>query len=124
MNIVDSSAWLEYFANGKNAKNFAKVIEDTESLLVPSIILYEVFKKIVSEKGENEGFTFIAHMKLGTVIDLDLELAVRAGKASIEYQLAMADSIILATSRKYNAIIWTQDADFKNLPNVKYFKKK
>lgn len=124
MNIVDSSAWLEYFANTKNAKNFSKVIEDSNLLLVPSIILYEVFKKVLSEKSEDMALRIIAHMKQGRIIDLDLEIALWAAKLAIEHKLPMADSIILASAKKHHATIWTQDADFKGLPDVKFFTKK
>lgn len=124
MNIVDSSAWLEYFAGTKNAGNFTKTIEDAKSLIVPSIILYEVFKKILLERGEDDALLVIAHMKLGKVVDLDLDTALRAAKISREYGLPMADSIIFATAQKYNAVIWTQDADFKSFKGIKYFSKK
>ncbi len=124
MNIVDSSAWLEYFANTKNAKNFVKVIEESESLLVPSIILYEVFKKVLSEKDEDMALRIIAHMKQGKIIDLDLEIALWAAKLAKEYKLPMADSIIFATAKKHHATIWTQDSDFKNLTGVRFFSKK
>lgn len=103
MNIVDSSAWLEYFADTRYAKYFANVIERTKSLLVPSIILYEVFKKILSEKDETTALHIVAHIKLGKVIPLDLEIALEAAKLSTTYKLPMADSIILATAQKYNA---------------------
>lgn len=123
MNIVDSSGWLEYFAGTNRAKYFAKTIENPRSLLVPSITLYEVFKKVLIEKDESIALFVIAHMKLGQVVDLDLEIALSAAKLSKEHQLPMADSIIWATAQKYNAVIWTQDADFKEFSNVKYFKK-
>lgn len=124
MNIVDSSAWLEYFADTKHAKKFARVIENKESLLVPSIVLYEVFKKLFSEKNEEAALRIVAHMKLGKVINLDLEIALQAAKLSHQYGLPMADSIILVTARKHNATLWTQDVDFKGFEGVKYFSKK
>ncbi|MEK6614558.1 MAG: type II toxin-antitoxin system VapC family toxin [Bacteroidota bacterium] len=123
MNVVDSSAWLEYFADTKNGKKFEKVIENTELLLVPSITLYEVFKKILMERDEHIALQIVAHMKMGKVIELDMEIALSAAKFSKEFRLPMADSIIFATGKKYHATIWTQDADFKNLEGVKYFRK-
>lgn len=123
MNIVDSSAWLEYFAGTKNAENFAKAIEDTKNLIVPTIILYEVFRKILTEKDENTALRVIAHMKQGRVAELDISLALTAAKLSKEHGLPMADSIILATARASGAILWTQDADFKGIEGIKYFKK-
>jgi len=124
MNIVDSSGWLEYFANSKNAKNFQKPIETTKKLIVPTIILYEVFKKILKEKNKDLALMVVANMKQGAVIDFDFNLSILAANLSQKYNLPMADSIILATAREHNAIIWTQDSDFRNLKNVKYFPKK
>lgn len=124
MNVVDSSAWLEYFAGTKNAANFTKAIENTKSLIVPTITLQEVFKKLLREVGETEALKAVAHMRLGEVIDLDIELALRAASLSYEHKLPLADSIIFATAQEYNATLWTQDIDFKGLPGVKYFAKK
>jgi len=124
MNIVDSSAWIEYFANTQNAKNFSKVIEDQNNVLIPSIILYEVFKKIMIESDENNALQIIAHMKQCRIVNLDLDISLFAAKLGKEFRLPMADSIIFATAKRTNSVIWTQDVDFKGLENVKYFKKK
>lgn len=123
MNLVDSSAWLEYFANTANAKNFAKAIENEKELLVPTIVIYEVFKKLLLEKGEDTALRLVAHMHLGQIVEINSEIALSAGKLSSTFKIAMADSIILAISQKYNATIWTQDADFSGFENVKYFEK-
>lgn len=123
MNVIDSSVWLEYFADTKYAKPFLKVIEDQKNLIVPTVILYEVFKKVLSEKDQNTALNIVAHMQLGRVVDFNFELALIAARLSKEHHLPMADSIVLATARKYNAIVWTMDADFKGLLGVKYFKK-
>jgi len=123
MNIVDSSAWLEYFAGTKNAANFANIIEDHKSLIVPSITIYEIFKKVLSEKGESDALHIIAHVRLGKVVDLDMEIALLAAQLSHKHKLPMADSIIIATAEKHNATVWTQDSDFNGLKNVKYFPK-
>ena len=93
-------------------------------MIVPSIILYEVFKKVLSERGEDMALRIIAHMKLGKVVDLDLEIALLAARLAKEHKLPMADSVILATAQRHNAIIWTQDSDFKNFKGVKFFNKK
>jgi len=123
MNIVDSSAWLEYFANGKNAARFAKPIENAKQLVVPAITLYEVFKRVLLERDENTALQIIAHMKVGEIVPIDLELSLLAARISISLSLPLADSIILATAQRYGAIVWTQDADFKGISGVKYFKK-
>ncbi len=123
MNVVDSSAWLSYFAGDKNAEEFATAIEDIEKLLVPSITLTEVFKCIMRQRDENAALEGIAHMEQGRVVTLDSSLAIDAAVFGLKYKLPLADSIIYATSNKFGAVVWTQDADFKELPNVKYFPK-
>src|SRR3990167_8557987 len=109
MNLIDSSAWLEYFTDGHNASHFAKPIEAVNDLIVPTICLYEVFKVIVRQKGEEIGLQVISAMQQGTIIELTSEIAIQATKVSLEHQLAMADSIILATAYLHNAVLWTQD---------------
>ena len=124
MNIVDSSGWLAYFADEPNAKHFISPLKDTDSLVVPTITLYEVFKVVLRESSENEVLQATAAMQKGTVVDLTVTLAIAASKLSLEKGLPMADSIILATAKAYDAILWTQDSDLKNMPGVKYFPKK
>jgi predicted nucleic acid-binding protein len=124
MNIVDSSGWLAYFADEPNARHFLAPLYDSTSLIVPTITIYEVFKVIHRESTENEALQAVVAMQKGTVVDLKAPLAIAASKLSLEYNLPMADSIILATAQEFNAIIWTQDSDFKNITNVKYFPKK
>lgn len=123
MNLVDSSGWLEYFTDGPNASWFEKPLADPATILVPTICLYEVFKVVLRERGEDAAFQAAALMSQGRVIDLTSEIAIQAAKASLDEKLPMADSIILATGRSHGAMIWTQDEDFKDLPGVKYFKK-
>ena len=123
MNVVDSSAWLSYFAGDNNAEEFAAAIEDVEKLLVPSITLIEVFKCIVRQRDESSALQGIAHMEQGKVVPLDSSLAIDAAVFGLKYKLPLADSIIYATGNKFSAVVWTQDADFRALPNVKYFPK-
>ncbi|MDP2172130.1 MAG: type II toxin-antitoxin system VapC family toxin [Rhodocyclaceae bacterium] len=123
MNIVDTSGWLEYFADSPLAENYATAIENTDELLVPSIVLYEVFKKITLAYDENKAFQAIAQLKQGQVLDVNEAIALYAGKISIEKQLPMADALIYATAILHNATILTQDAHFEGLPQVKYFVK-
>ena len=123
MNIVDSSGWLEYFSDGGNADKYEEPLSDTENLLVPVITIYEVFKVVLRETGEEDALQAIALMSQGKVVDLNSEIAIHAAKISFNYKIPMADSIILSTSILYDSIVWTQDADFKNFPNVKYFEK-
>ena len=121
MNIVDSSGWLEYFADGKNASRFAPPLADTENLVVPTISLYEVFKVLLRESGEDAALQAAAAMQRGHVVPLTPQLATQAAALSHQLSIPMADSIILATAREHDAIVWTQDVDFKPLKDVKYF---
>ncbi len=123
MNVVDSSGWLEYFADGTNADFFARAIETTDELIVPVISIYEVFKRIVQQRGEGAALQGVAIMEQGRVIELDTTLALSAAQISIDLKLPMADSLILATARSYNAILWTQDEDFKGINGVEYKEK-
>lgn len=123
MNVVDSSAWLEYFAGSPRAEYYAAAIEDTDKLLVPVITIFEVFKKILSQRGEDHALTAIAHMKQARVIDLTESLALSAARLSHHHRIPLADSIILATAQAFDAELWTQDADFEGLPGVRFFEK-
>jgi len=123
MNIVDSSGWLSYFSGDKNSGAFAKPIESINELLVPSITITEVFKSILRQRDEESAIEAIAHMEQGKVAALDSQLAVDAACYGIKYKLPLADSIIYATAQKYGAILWTQDADFKGLEDVKFYPK-
>jgi predicted nucleic acid-binding protein len=124
MNVVDSSGWLEYFADGENADFFARAIEDTKKLIVPVICIYEVFKRILQQSGLSEAQAHVSDMHEGEIIDLDVSLAMSAAKLSDELKLPMADSMILAVARAHNATLWTQDEHFKKLENVKFVAKK
>ena len=124
MNIVDSSGWLAYFADEPNSKHFLTPLNDTASLVVPTVTIYEVFTVVLRESSENEALHAVVAMQKGTVVDLTPPLAITASKLSLEHNLPMADSIILATAKEFDATLWTQDADFKNIDGVKYFSKK
>ena len=123
MNIVDSSGWLEYFSGGPNSDQFATPLQDPASLIVPVITIYEVFKVVLRESSENEALQVVAAMQKGTVIDLTTSIAMNASKLTLKYKLPMADSIILSTAQSYGCLIWTQDPDLENLPDVKFFSK-
>jgi toxin FitB len=124
MNVVDSSGWLEYFIGGENTSFFAPAIQDVGKVVVPTVSIYEVFKRILMEKGRTDALEAVAIMYDGKVIDLDREIALIAADLSYELKLPMADSIILATARANNATLWTQDEHFKDLEGVKYIEKK
>jgi len=123
MNLVDSSGWLEYLADSRNAKFFAPVLEDTENLVVSTINIYEVFKRVLQQRGEDAALQAVALMQQVGVADITSPIAMDAAKLSAELRLPMADSLILATARACGATLWTQDADLAGLRGVKYIKK-
>jgi predicted nucleic acid-binding protein len=124
LNVVDSSGWLEYFADGPNAGFFAPAIEATRELLVPTLSLYEVFKRVLQQRDEGEALQAVALMQQGQIVELTSALALAAAKAGIGHRLPMADSIMLATAQAHGAILWTQDADFERIAGVRYVAKK
>jgi toxin FitB len=123
MNLVDSSGWLEYLTDDKNAKYFAPVIENTEELIVSTVNIYEIYKKVLAEKDESTAIQVAGLMQQATVIDVTPSIAVQAAKMSHKFKIPMADSVIYATARMNDSILWTQDADFKDLEGVKFYKK-
>jgi toxin FitB len=123
MNVVDSSGWLEWFTDGQNADVFADPIVQIDQLIVPTICLYEVFKVVLRQRGEGDALNAIAVMRQGQVADLDGEIALSAARLSATLGLPMADSIILATTRAFAATLWTQDSDFREIPDVQYVPK-
>lgn len=123
MNLVDSSGWLEYLADGKNAEFFAPAVEKTEDLIVSAINVYEVFKRVLQQRDEDAALQSVALMQQSTVVDVTASIAMTAAKVSHDLKLPMADSLILTTAREYHATLWTQDADFKGIPDVQWVKK-
>jgi predicted nucleic acid-binding protein len=124
-NLVDTSAWLEYFTNSPNSDFFAPAIEDTENLIVSIINIYEIYKKVYLDKGKSAAIEATALLMQGKVIEIDSNLAINAAQISIELKIPMADSILLATAHKYKALLWTQDKHFENLSsNIRYTAKK
>jgi len=120
VNVVDSSGWLEYLADGANAAFFAPAIEQTTGLLVPTLSIFEVFERVLQQRDESQALQAIALMHRGRVVDLTAPLALDAARLSRSIGLPMADSIMLATARAHGASFWTQDADFKDLPDVRF----
>jgi predicted nucleic acid-binding protein len=120
MNVIDSSGWLEYFADGPNADFFKSAIEDEEHLIIPTICLYEVFKITLSRAGEDDALRVAGLMSFGKIVDLNRKIALAAAHLSIQQKLAMADSLILATALAYDATLWTQDEHFRDVPGIKF----
>jgi len=123
-NVVDSSAWLEYFADGPAAAHFAAAIEAVDRLVVPSVCLLEVFKVVLRQRGESDALQAIALMQQGTIVELDAALALSAAAVGVEHRLPLADSIVYATARRVGGTVWTQDADFDGLPGVEFHPKR
>ena len=123
MNVVDSSGWLEYFADGENAEFFSAAIENLEELVVPAVSIYEVFRRVLQQRGEGAALQAVALMAQGTVVELDMRIALEAARLSDKESLPMADSIMLATARLYDATLWTQDSDFEKFEDVRYIRK-
>jgi predicted nucleic acid-binding protein len=120
MNVVDSSGWLEYLAGGPNATFFAPAVEATADLLVPTLSIFEVFKRVLGQRDESLALQAIALMYQGRIVELSAPLAIDAARLSRREALPMADSIMLATARAFGATLWTQDADFEAIPDVRY----
>jgi len=123
VNLVDSCGWLEYLADTEYARFYAKVIEDTDNLVVPTICIFEVFKKVLKERGEDAAFKAAALMKQADVLPLNESIAVSSAKISVHYSIPMADSIVYATALACNATLLTQDNDLRGLPGVKIVEK-
>ena len=122
-NVVDSSAWLEYFADGAGATHFAAPIEAVGRLVVPAVCLLEVFKVVLRQRGESDALQAAALMQQGSVVDLDATLALSAATLGAAHKLPLADSIVYATAMRVRGVVWTQDEDFDGLPDVAYFPK-
>ena len=123
MHVVDSSGWLEYFADHVNASFFAEPIEASSELVVPTISLYEVFRRVLQERGEGPALQAVATMQQGTVVDCPFPVALSAARISLEFRIPIADSIMLATARAWNATLWSQDSDFAKIPQVRFIPK-
>ena len=120
MNVVDSSAWIEYFAGGARTEALAPVIEDVQRLVVPTVCLLEVFKFTLRERGEQEALQVIASMKQARIVPLDECLALEAARLGVQHRLPLADSVILATARAHDAVVWTLDSHFAGVEGVRY----
>jgi predicted nucleic acid-binding protein len=124
VNVVDSSGWLEYLADGPKADFFAKSIITTADLVVPTLSLYEVFKRVLQQRGEDDALQAVALMQQATIVELSASLALSAARISLNEKIPIVDSIILATARAYGATLWSQDSDFENIAEVRYIAKK
>lgn len=118
MNIVDSCGWLEYFANGPNADFFAPIIENEKKLLVPHVVVYEVTRRLAHLRGESAARLAMDFLGKGRLVGLDAMGLCNAALAAQQHKLAMADAMIWQTAVQNNALVYTQDADLADLPQV------
>ena len=124
MYIFDSSCWLEYFAGSAHCTKYAKIIQKTDEIIIPTIIFYEVFKKLLLETDENTAISFIAHLKECKIVDIDFNISLEAARTSVEKKIPMADSIILAVANNHKCILYTHDSHFKDIANdIRYIEK-
>ena len=123
VNVVDSSAWLEYFTDGPGAARFAPAIETVDRLVTPSVCLLEVFKIILRQRTEGDALQAVALMQQGRVVNLDASLALTAARLGLEHKLPLADSVVYATTLLIGGTLWTQDEDFEGLADVEFHPK-
>ncbi|MBK1700321.1 type II toxin-antitoxin system VapC family toxin [Thiococcus pfennigii] len=123
MNLLDSSGWIEYFAEGPDAEGFGAVVEDTANLLVQTIVQHEVYRWADREGGEPAASRAIATMQTGAAVVLDIDLALASARLARQHRLPTADSSVYASAQSRGATVWTQDEDFRDLPGVRYFPK-
>jgi predicted nucleic acid-binding protein len=122
--VVDSSGWIEFFADGPHADEFAVRLRNPASILTPTIAIYEVYKWIKRERSEEEALQAVAAMKRTRIVDLTEELALFAADLSLSHGLAMADSMMLAVARANSAQLATTDSGFAGIDGVIVLSKK
>ena len=120
MNVVDSSGWIEFLVGGPNAGFFETPLSVQDRLLVPSVIVLEVYRYVLRNEGRAKALSVAATMHQGRVIDLDTGLAIEAAELGASHGLPLADSIVYASALSHEATLWTQDADFDGLDHVEY----
>lgn len=124
MNLIDSSACLEYFAGGPQAGQFGTAIERVARLLVPTIVLIEVTRRVLQQRDEDTALQIAALLHQGRVVPLDSSIALHAVQLGFAHKLPLADSIIYATARQFDATVRTMHPHFADLPGVKYVAKR
>lgn len=124
MILVDSSGWIEFFTGGANASKYGSYLEQTSQVVTPTVVLYEVYKIVKRERTEEEALLAAAQIQKTRLIPLSESLALAAADASLEFRLAMADSVVYATARAEDAELVTSDRDLQGLPGVTYLPKR
>ena len=124
MILIDSSGWIEFFTDGPLAEDYASRLRKLAMVVTPVIVIYEVYKRLKRELSEDDAVMAVSAMQRSQVVPIDQELALTAADLSLEHGLAMADAIVLATSRKFQAELVTSDRDFEQITGVTYLPKK
>ncbi|HEX7557274.1 MAG TPA: type II toxin-antitoxin system VapC family toxin [Leptolinea sp.] len=123
MNLIDSSGWFEYFINSSNARHFVPVIENMDELIISPLNFFEIYKRVQREFGADEANRAVGFLKNARVVDISTSIALAAAELSKIHHLHMADSFLLATAQSEDAVLWTMDSHFKDIPGVQYFAK-
>ncbi len=123
MRVIDSSGWLEWFTDGPLAGQYRRFLENPREILLPAVVIYEVYKVLKRERGEETALLALGQMQQSEVVALDATVALRAADLSLQHGLAMADAIVYATARANNCELVTSDADLKGLTDVVFFPK-
>ena len=124
MIVVDSSGWIEFFTDGRLADDYASRLRKLSTIVTPVIVIYEVYKRLKRELSEDDAVTAVSAMQRSQVVAIDQEIALTAADLSLEHGLAMADALVLATARKFNAELVTSDRDFDGMTGVTYLPKR
>lgn len=120
--LLDFSGWIEFFTDGPKANRYAAYLTPRHHLITPTIVLYEVYKKIKRERGEETAVQFAERLHAIQIIPLTESIALLAADLSIQHGLAMADAMVYATGLDQEAHVVTGDADLEGLPSVVYIK--
>ncbi|MDH3735376.1 MAG: type II toxin-antitoxin system VapC family toxin [Gemmatimonadota bacterium] len=120
MNVVDASGWLEYFSDGPDAAFVAQVLQETDSLIVPTVTILEVFGSVCRSHGEGAALQAAAAMQQGTVVNLDTAGALDAGRLSVMYGVSTSAGAVLAAAERHGATVWTLDESVRQVPGVRF----
>jgi len=116
--LVDSTGWLEYLTEDSKAAAFAHYLEGDAPVIVPSLVLYEVYRHLAKQRGRTVADRFVAQALHRRVVALDESIALAAASASIDHRLTSTDAIIYATARACNAQLVTANTHFRGLPGI------
>jgi len=120
MNIVDASGWIEYFADGPDAAFVAQTLQETDTLLVPTVTILEVFGHVCRDHGESAALQAAAAMQQGQVISLDTPGALDAGRLSVEHGVSASAGAVLAAARQHSATVWSLDEGVRHVKGVRF----